>query len=378
MKIFLYLKHFPPDGKNFLDGPSKSTHGFASGLVKCGANVVVLCEDQKTTTFKTDTGYEIKCFKNLNSYQTFKLAPELTSYIKSYMNERSLVLLAGIFHPSVYSMSRVLLRNKIPYIAVPRDLYHPKMFSKNPHLKWPYWYLFERKVLRDSLAIQLFEKNQARWLKRLGILKNFLESPNGFSPNDVLSIDNLSWTSKGKVKLFIFSRIDTHHKGLDLMLNALSILPKDIDFELTIQGPDEGDKSILIQQARVLELSHQVHFLEPDYVNSPTSIMAEYDVFCLPSRFEGFGNTVIEAMLAGRVVLVSKEAGTAQCVRSSGCGVVIEPEINSISSGLIDLIKQRPYWQEMGLRGRNYVLKHLSWSQIASNAMEAYQKLLQS
>ena len=81
-------------------------------------------------------------------------------------------------------------------------------------------------------------------------------------------------------------------------------------------------------------------------------------------------------MLAGRVLLVSEIAGIAPHVEKCGCGVIVTPGVSSIKSGLIELLKCRSEWQEMGLKGREYALNHLHWDKIATVALDNYKKLL--
>ena len=145
---------------------------------------------------------------------------------------------------------------------------------------------------------------------------------------------------------------------------------------LTIQGPDWGDKKRLQQRADSILPSEAVSFLEPDYTMSASSIIAEYDIFCLPSRFDGFGLSALEAMLAGRVLLVSEVAGIAPHIKASGCGVVVKPETSAIKAGLSELIQRRSEWKRMGLNGRHYILEHLQWNKIASAALDQYKYLI--
>jgi glycosyltransferase involved in cell wall biosynthesis len=371
--IYLYVRHFSTEGDRRHDGIVKAVHGLASGLVAAGATVTVLSESSasENTSLKTAAGYTLECFANpIQSRPAFQISPHLKAYI-CRLPSHSLVVLNGIFHASIYSMSRLCRKWKVPYIIAPHDVYSPSMFAKSPRLKWAYWWLLEKRMLQQAEAVQVLEARQGDWLGRLGINTPILTIPNGTTVEPELS---LQWCKNPIPKLFFFGRMDRHHKGLDLLLEAFQSVLKETPAELVIQGPNHGDRPSLEQQAQQLSLA--VKFLEPEYEQSPVSVMNDYDIFCLPSRFEGFGLAALEAMMAGRVLLVSEVAGIAPHVQASGCGVVVQPTAAAIASGLITLIQRRHEWQTMGLQGRHYALENLDWNRIGAIALKQYMNVI--
>jgi glycosyltransferase involved in cell wall biosynthesis len=106
-------------------------------------------------------------------------------------------------------------------------------------------------------------------------------------------------------------------------------------------------------------------------------ILAEHDVLCMPSRFEGFGLVALEAMLAGRVLLVSERAGVARHVLASGCGLSVSPSVEGVAAGMRAILSRRRDWGEMGRRGRRYALERLQWKNVAADALESYARLLE-
>lgn len=375
MKLHLYLKHFSPSGTDLHEGTQKAVHGLASGLVTCGAQVTVVCEGPQESLHHTENGYTIACFTHKNTHPSFALSPGLKEYVCTQPND-SLFILNGIFHRSVFALSQVLKRHSIPYIVAPHDPYHPAIFRKNAHLKVPYWYLLERQMLQQANAIQVLDSRHKEWLRRLKIKTPVMAVPNGFSPKDVLPEAQLEWREQETPKLFFLGRLDSYNKGLDLLLDAFAQVTQITDCHLSLQGPDWGDRQSLEHQAKQLSLPNQVSFLAPDYQTSPAALTARHDIFCIPSRFEGFSLSALEAMLVGRVLLISDVAGIAPHVQACQCGVVVKPEVAAIKAGILELLERRSEWREMGLRGRHYALKHLHWKTISSDALEQYSQLL--
>lgn len=377
MHVTLYLRHFPAAGAPLIGGTSIAVDGLASGLSQNGAEVTVLCEGSDRSSVKTDTGYAIECFANHGRYRSFALAPELRRYVVKHLaGRRGISLINGMFHPGTYAMGRLLHEHGIPYVVVPHDPYDRTVFRRNSHLKWPYWYLFERRLLRRARAVQVLDIRHAAGLRRLGVRVPVIETPNGVAPASVPSESHLRWRiAGGPVQLMFLGRMDAYNKGLDILIDALPRILERADARLTMRGPDWGDRLRLERRAAAWAVSNKVTFHEPDYRRSSPQIIANHDVFCLPSRFEGFGLAALEAMLAGRVLLVSEGAGIARHVLASGCGVAVRPTVTGIAAGLDTLLQRRTEWREMGLGGRRYALANLQWKSIAAAALRQYERV---
>ena len=387
MHLYLYLKHFPPYGDDLHEGTRKAVHGLATGLVNSGATVTILCESVLDSVYESASGYTIRCFKNPKSNETdtidktacFTLAPGFDPFLRQHRShqQESLFILNGIFHRSLASLSRLLRKYAIPYVVAPHDPYHPSIFKQNAHLKWPYWHLLEKHMLQRAAAVQVLDRRHGEWLRRLQIKTPVIETPNGFAPSSVLAESSLQWRSNDLVKLYFLGRFDIYNKGLDLLLEAFANLVQVANVELTLQGPDwANERQQLELQAAQLGISEKVTILASDYTRSASELIATYDVFCMPSRFEGFSLSILEALLAARPVLVTEIAGVAPHVSASQCGIVVQPTIDSIQLGLMTLLEKRSQWQDMGLRGRDYVLKHLDWGTIATTTLEQYRHVL--
>jgi glycosyltransferase involved in cell wall biosynthesis len=381
MTIYLYTKHFPPYEPPVHHGVIKAVHGLAMGLATTIEAVTVLSEDAQSVDLQTPYGYRHHCFANPNPHPSLKLAPDLVQFIKTQLTPQDLVILNGAFHLSVYACARLLKRQGIPYVIAPHLTYDRQMFAKSRYRKYLYWYLCERPVLKQAHAVQVLNHNQAIWLTQRGVWTKVIEVQNGFTETDVAPIPPQPWrrSASDPVRLMFFGRLSRHIKGLDLLLEAFAGLchaPSSPRLELTMQGANAGDGSRLFQIAWDLGVSDRVRFLHPNYDVAPTELIGQQDILCLPSRSEGFGLAALEGMLAGRILLVSENAGIADHVRISGCGIVIKPEVQSIQDGLNWLLRHRDRWPEMGARGQKYAIAHLPWRKIAQQALPQYQALI--
>ncbi len=378
MTIHFYLKHFPLHASPFSEGVTKAVHGLSSGLVAQGRSVTILGEGPESGVRKSEYGYEIRVFPATNTHASFQIAPELTTFLATSLTSTDRVILNGIFHRSVYTVSTQLKRLGIPYVVAPHDPYHPAIFQKNKLIKSVYWHLKEAPMLRSAAAVQILDARHAQWLQKRGINTPTIALPNGFESQDVIPEELLTWQTNPIPTLYFLGRLDAYNKGLDLLLEAIAqikqIVPP-IPLKLVLQGPDWGDRETLKAQTVKLGIEEYVTFLDPDFTARSAELAMQYDVFCIPSRFEGFSLSALEAMLAARVILISTVAGLAPHVEISGCGLTIEPTVEGIRSGILALLQRREQWFAMGRSGREYALTHLRWESIAAQALPFYRSL---
>ena len=376
-RIHLYVKHFPPSGTPLRVGTNKAVHGLAAGLVHEGIATSVWCEGEIESQVQTPQGYDIRCFATRADYRTFRLAATLRAHLRTLDPTRDLVVLNGMFHPSVYALSRKLRSLGIAYVVAPHGPYHPWAFRKNPHLKWPYWYLLERPVLKHALALQQLDVRHEMFARRLGIQTPIITTENGFLNSDVAPLKDLRWRTQGTPRVLYWGRFAVHTKGLDVLLAGFERAALDHPMVLTMQGPDwAGELPAVKRMADALSVADDIEMLPPVFDIPAPRAMAAHDIVCMPSRFEGFGLSALEAMLAARVLLVSRTAGIAPHVERSRCGVIVEPTAEDIRRGFDELLAKRGHWREMGLRGRDYALDNLHWNAIAQRTLTQYRRLM--
>jgi serine acetyltransferase/glycosyltransferase involved in cell wall biosynthesis len=375
MKIHFYWKIFPAAGEPLLDGTSRAVHGLASGLASLGQDVTVVCEGQENSLRQSRNGYAIRCLAHPGRVARagslrFATAPGLREFLAT--NRPDLALLNGFFNPHVYAYSRVFIEHHIPYVSVPHNPYDSRVFGRKPLLKWPYWYLFERRVLKHARAVQWLDERQAK--QPLGLRTQPIVAPNGFADEQVPPEENLEFRTEGPIQILFFGRLDIYHKGIDILIEAFSRFSQSYDARFTLQGPDwrheRGAIESLLQERNV----QHAEVREPNFTQAAPELIAEHDVMCMPSRFEGFGLSALEAMLAARVLLVGESAGIAAHIEKSGCGVLVKPTVDSVYAGLCDLAKRRASWKEMGLKGRAHALQNLHWNKIARDLLPQYQE----
>lgn len=151
--------------------------------------------------------------------------------------------------------------------------------------------------------------------------------PNGIQPPPRLSVSALtelrqSWGLKeGEILIGGVGRLH-EQKGWDILLRSMVSLKQegllDPSWRVVIIG--EGAERLALQ-AQIER--HQLPVLLPGFRTDAAACMAAFDLFVMPSRYEGFGLTLVEAMAHGLPILcsgvdslaaLSQHSDRAQCV----------------------------------------------------------------
>lgn len=134
--------------------------------------------------------------------------------------------------------------------------------------------------------------------------------------------------------LFV-GRIDDPRKGLDILLDAFSMVSKTIESQLLIVG--QGDKNQVFNKARDLGIDADIivtGFLNADDLACSYSIC---DIYVCPSIMEGFGLTLLEAQSYGKKIIAFDVGAISEVVNSSA---ILLKETNSefLKKAIVDVL----------------------------------------
>jgi len=104
--------------------------------------------------------------------------------------------------------------------------------------------------------------------------------------------------------------------------------------------------------------------------------LAEADVFCLPSIYEGLPLAILEAMAAGLPVVATAVSGNPEAVEDGTTGLLVRPEsAAALADALIALLGDPERRRAMGEAGRARIAERFSIDRIAAEHLALLHRL---
>ena len=163
-----------------------------------------------------------------------------------------------------------------------------------------------------------------------------------------------------------------YQKGHEYLINIAAVLKqKGIRFTLLLAGSGPLENKIR-DQVRNLGLENEVVFLS--FVEDMVSFMQTIDIFLLPSRWEGFGFVLAEAMIQKKPVVAFDISSNPELVHHGKNGFLAAAfNTEEFSNYLITLIKNPQLQTDFGNKGFEMVQEKFLFDRTIKEVLEFIQ-----
>lgn len=193
--------------------------------------------------------------------------------------------------------------------------------------------------------------------------RGFLRNRLGFSEEHILIL------SIGRINVT---------KGLDILVSAFSmVLEQKPQSRLIIVGPDDGFLKELMEIIETSPARDAITYMDPIYGDEKTMALVDADVVVLPSRYETFPITVLEAAACGTPVVVSRNCGIADIV-DARFGRVADLTAISTAQEILRIVSDRDLSDSISESARATTLSEYDWEAIARKYERLYDSLIRS
>ncbi|MFP3238290.1 MAG: glycosyltransferase family 4 protein [Caldivirga sp.] len=380
MRVLHLSWEYPP---HIVGGLGRHVYHITHELVKLGVSVDVATIGYEDSHISDDG-------VNVHLVDAFKVrVPDFSSWVHSFniFMVTELSHISGIdlvhVHDWLTAPAGIVLKHrfKVPLIATIHATEYGRrgglhsLESRHIH-EWEWLLAYEAwKVIVCSS----FMANEVKSV--LGVPSDkVIMIPNGvdksllnFKPKYERSNYALPW----ELLIVFYGRL-VYEKGPDSVIRAFAkLLTRLGNVKLVIIG-DGPMREHLVNLANQLGLGSKVYFTGRVSDDELYSVIYHSNLVILPSRYEPFGISSLEAMALGKPLITTNRGGPTDFVRHMDNGILANPDNpDEIAYYAEMVLKDEGLAKRLGERARETVTKGYTWDIIARKTYETYKAILE-
>ena len=294
--------------------------------------------------------------------------PDLRNEFEESGVEVNNLLVGKSFLKQIFLLSKYLRKNPSPVHAhLPKSellaaaVIAKKYFVFSRHNAEPFWPSGPRII--SNLLSKYVCKRASQGIAISHAVKNYLikrgEIPNGYTidvvyygfQKDITTnseglnlISSLMNAQNSNYKIGTIGRL-VPQKNYPTLLSAFSnILKSAPNTELYIVG--EGNlKKDLIELSNSLGINDKVHWLgKTQYIKE---FLSKMDLFILPSKYEGFGLVLLEAMVAKKPIIAANNSAIPEVLGKTYDGLFSTGDVNALAQQIKTVISDSDFSERL-------------------------------
>jgi len=276
----------------------------------------------------------------------------------------------GLWNRVVWAAAREARRARVPYVLSPRGMLESAALAHRAWRKRLAYAAIERHTIEGAAVCHATSPGEATTLRAIKPDAAVCLIPNGVETPPA-GVDAPCDTPP----TFVFVGRLHAIKRLDLLIDAFArVAAVSPEARLVIAGPDEQGLRASLEARH--PLGARVTWLGAVDAARRDAVLAQARALVLCSDSESFGMAVVEAMAAGRAVIVTRTCGWNDLERR-GAGLLVDQTPAAIADAMLRLLDVRAA-AEMGVKGRRWVEEAFTWDAVAGRFIETYSTLGQA
>jgi len=390
MKI---LQVCPKFHHSIASGSTKVAYSVSKELAIRGHSVTVYTSDMKDKYTRIDHGVEEK--DGVRVYRFQSIGTVITREMKIFVTPTIIPSLKNeirsfdVIHVHEYrSFQNIVVHHYAKKYGVAYILQAhgslPRIMTKQK-LKLVYDVLFGYRLLRDASKVIALTQVEAEQYKRMSVPEEKIAIiPNGIDLSEYAELPPKgSFKRKFNIpedrKIILYLGRIHKTKGIDFLVKAYAHLIKETNFRdavLVIAGPDDGYLSEVKSLVHDLSVSDSVLFAGPLYGEDKLAAYVDSEVYVLPSRYETFPMTILEAYACGKPIVTSRVGGLKDLVKNGETGLLFEPgNVKQLARSIFNLLNDNNAAKEIGLKGKNFVRETFTIEKVVERLEKVYEEV---
>jgi glycosyltransferase involved in cell wall biosynthesis len=192
--------------------------------------------------------------------------------------------------------------------------------------------------------------------------------PNGVD-EDKCVVDNVM---RDEDRVLYLGRI-SRSKNLDLLAKSMVYVREEVrDVELVLAGPDEGLAAGIIEYSR--RKGVKVKYLGPVTEDMKHKLYLRSSVYALPSLYEPFGITLLEAAQHGLPPVITGDGGQYYVIAPNIAGLWANSNPEDYARAITMLLTDRNLWRRLNRQAVERAAR-FTWNKILPKYEELYREL---
>jgi len=240
---------------------------------------------------------------------------------------------------------------------------HPELMSRRD--RFVFRTMVPRSVRRAARVLAVSEQTKRDVVEYYGLPdQKIVVTPNGVDPLFSPEGDR----AEGAPYALFVGTLQPRKDPL-AALEALALVPGDL--RLVMVGPDKGSGAEARRRASRLGLNGRVEFVGHVEKQELAELYRGAQCLVFPSRYEGFGLPVVEAMASGTPVVAAASGSVPEI--AGDAAVLVDPsDPVALAGGIERALADRKRLVDAGLeRAKRY-----SWAETARRTLAVYRELL--
>jgi glycosyltransferase involved in cell wall biosynthesis len=377
-------------------GPVVKVRALARGLAQRGHHITVLTADLGVAKLRDsalnfercsegwraeEDGVESVYLSTLAHYRALTFNPDVIGFSRASLRQFDLVHFYGLYDLLGPAVSYFCRRQGIPYVIEPMGMYRPIDRSFRMKRVWhrglgdSYWSHAAQIVATSEMEQQeLLEDGVPA--RKLVVRYNGIDRT-ASDAQPARGAFRAKWGIPPNEPLLLFLGRLIPRKGADILIDAFAqACPTAC--RLVIAGPEgePGYLALLAERAHNAGVASRVIFTGALYDDAKAQVMADSDVFILPSRYENFANSAAEAVSSGVPVIITDACGIRTLI-DGRAGLVIAPEQHALADAIRALLSDRALYEKLQA-GCPAVAAQLGWDHLTEQMESYYARALES
>ena len=258
---------------------------------------------------------------------------------------------------------RAAVHRNVPYMVMPQGAYDSNVRSQRRVVR-SVWDVAERRLLERAKAVHVSTPSEIDHIRALAPSARCVQAPTAFP------IPEARWNGHDHSDYVAWlGRYDIRHKGLDLLIDAMAMIPAQQRPMLVLRGRDSKNsrrnvKDLVSERG----LDGSVEVGPPVEGEEKESFLLGASAYVHPSRWESYGVALVEAMAYGVPCLTTTDVGLGPSLAAAGAARVVLGTADALAQALQSVTDHDGML--LGARGRDWVKQNLSHEAAAQRLLE--------